>query len=274
MSRTKANNANYAEYMERILNALINNSVDFNIIDKEMITDISMITLNEKNEMLSWAKNIQKKYNFKTSQYIGRSTVKEKGDLILDEKITELKCVSQNNGTYYNTSVNYFDKFHILNPVIAYEKIGYRNFLQKLIASYGFKTTDYGTMSFVDQTTSSIIQKLPIYKQIKSIDNIIRAIYVDKLVKYFNTHPQEAQTFINDMMKKDTKGTAEQLLIYNYFNNSMNLIAVPDIITQNTKINTIKKSGKYSLRWGSSAKATIAWQNGTGLNNFTIRVFI
>ena len=275
MPRTKSNNANYAEYMERLVDAAINNNVDFNRIDSEMCYDHSMITHNEKLEMLQWAKNIQLAYNFKTSIYTGRKTSNEKGDLVLDGKITELKCVEKNKGTYFNTSVSYLDKFGIKNPAIAYEKIGYRSWLAKLIQPYGLKVTNKDAMSFVDPKTSSKIQKLPIYKKyIVPLDKKIRAIYVKKLYEYFISHPEDMKTFILDMMDKSTKGVPDQILIYNYFNNSMNLIQTNEIIANNTQNCILKCSGDYGLSWGNSIRAIISWQNGTGCNNFTIRVFI
>ena len=275
MPRTKANNANYAEYMERLLDAVINKNVDFKRIDSEMRHDCSMIQPNEKFEMLVWANNIQLTYCFKTSEYIGRGTSSEKGDLILDGKVTELKCVEKNKGTYYNTSVSYLDKFGIKNPSAAYEEVGYRDWLAKLIMPYGLKVTSKNDMSFVDHATSSKIQSLPIYKQkIVPLDKKLRAIYVKKLYEYFISHPDDMKTFILDMMDKTTKGIPDQILIYNYYNDSMNLIQTNEIIADNTKNCVLQHTSDYSFTWGNSIRATISWQNGTGCNNFTIRVFI
>lgn len=160
MPRVKELNGNYAEYIERLLNAVVRNEfVSFKHIDQQMMLDCSKITQEEKNEMLSWVYNIQDTYHFKTSEYIGRNTKSEKGDLILNNQITEFKCVSQGSGTYFNTSVTYLDKFGILNPIVAYEKIGYRDTLERLISPLGYHTTKYGNSSFVTQSTSTMIQK-------------------------------------------------------------------------------------------------------------------
>lgn len=275
MPRVKELNGNYAEYIERLLNAVVRNEfVSFKHIDQQMTLDCSKITQEEKNEMLSWAYNIQNTYHFKTSEYIGRNTKSEKGDLILNNQITEFKCVSQGSGTYFNTSVTYLDKFGILNPIAAYERIGYRDTLERLISPLGYHTTEYGNLSFVTQSTSTMIQKKSVYNDIKQIDGSLRAIYTDKLSKYFKANPEQAKIFIFDMLYKCSKGPAEQMLIYNYHNNTIHLLQVSNMINENLKNNILTPSGKYGFSWGDGCRVQLGWQNGSGLNNYTLRVFI
>ena len=101
MKIEKKNNQYYGQFIEEAINSIINQT--------KIKNNTNFLFTNEEiEEMVQDAKNIAREIQGKQSVYIGRNTEKENCDLIVDGRQIEIKYVSLGNGTYLNTSVNYF----------------------------------------------------------------------------------------------------------------------------------------------------------------------
>ena len=70
-------------------------------------------------------------------------------------------------------------------------------------------------------------------------------------------------------LKRTKPNIADFLLVYNYKKHTAKIVNIHDIIVNNS----IRINGQ-SLIFGDKIRITLSWQNGVGLNNPTIRVFL
>lgn len=266
---SKANNQYYAEMFESAINDYINRDVPVNntgfVFPEEHLQTI-----------LEDAKMCATYLNGQHSKYVGRKTSTENCDLIVDGEHIEVKYVRQQSGsgTYFNTSIVYFQNVFGLDSFSYYlEKYGVLKFLE---GYFGEKV--YSGISPVSiQESSEFRHKNPAaYAQLKKLEEQARTDYVSYIYNYFVQNPESLAIFANDMINKTPKGDnmmADKIIVYRYNTDTISVYNKNEIGNKGKDTSIFTLNGKYSLVL-PGFRATIAWQNGTGLNNPTIRIFI
>ena len=278
---TKTNNQYFGEYMEKAVCSVINQEEIINDTGYPF-TERDIILMNRQaNDWVS----IDFPYAYK-AEYLGRKTATADCDIIInDTEHVELKYVSKGNGTYLNTSLYYFKQFGF-NFHDYMENMGYIDLLIQLFGNQ-VKPKDN---SPVNQTVSSNIRKqqADIYQNIiLPADKKVRQIFVNDLINYFTQpeHYNDLQLFGHQMLTKETltsqKRNPNFVSVYGYKDDVIRRIYPdqilqpnePIIVTQEESLNRNKET-IFSIKLNKIIRVQIGWQNGTGLNNPTIRVFI
>lgn len=204
--------------------------------------------------------------NAKDCKRIGGATKKENGDLIIDNVVYELKYVSQGNGTYLNTSIDYFRK--IGGPDF---KLYIDKYICPLLVPY-FGETVYKNLSPVSLKESKYIRynEKELYEKIKREDKTARIEYVKDLYSFFKEKPEKLYHFYYDIFNKSIsdKVSPNSIIIFNYLNKEIKML--------NPNLEDIIKVFKASSLGFTinDFRVQIGWQNGNELNNPTIRAFI
>lgn len=263
MNITKANNQYYGKYFENAICSAINKKPFVNLTNFTF-TQSDINTMN--SDAILCAQNL----TGQSAQWIGNYTSSQNGDLMLDGKIIEVKYVSYGKGTYFNTSLEY------LHKVLGFSS--YREYMKEKV--YPFLETYFGKAIYDNISPVSMEQSSKfrhnypkLYQQLKSYDIESRVNYVSDLYDFLVDNPDKLSQLINDSINKTYSGknAPDALLIFNYITKKT------EIINKNTinslKNNNIFKKTKLGLKF-SHFNINIGWQNGCGLNNPTIRVFI
>lgn len=268
-SNNRKDNQYFGKYRECCVVANLNNSeVEFN--ENYSFSSEEQKTLYEEGKMIA---DFLGKH---TATYLGNHTATESGDILLDNgEVVEIKGVSAGSGTYFNTSVYYFLKFGF-----DFKKYMEKYGLYETIESCSFGSeikVNRKNNSPVSQETSSFIRHTyeeEYEKIIKPVDEKMRNIFIEDLVNYFSNNPNKVYEFISDMLNKNTitskKTSPDRLIILNYKKKKVreiNLKSFKDNISTNIQ-NTPKGLVIGNIR------VAISWQNGVGLNNPTIRIFL
>ena len=274
-SNSRADNQYYGKFFEQCVVAQINHEA----------TPIPWknypFTEQEKIDMMSQAKIVADFLNVPHATWIGDKTNSESGDIFLDDgKRIEIKRVSNNgNGTYHNTSINYLSRFGF--DFKSYMK---KYDLYSSIKILGFSPKE-NRMSPVTKEISSLIRHDEKLNQIYTenvipVDTKMREALCSDIVLYFRKNPESLYQFYLDMINKVTSRTKsiqiktipDKFLVFNY---KKNQISDVDILALKNaeKIESIRDTPKGMVLNGD-VRFAFSWQNGVGLNNPTIRVFI
>lgn len=274
-SNLKADNQYFGKYFEIATVAKINNDdktpnpADYPELSGYEFSSEEINTLN--NQAQGLADYFGREH---TAEWVGGHTVSGIGDIVLDGHTSaEVKRVSTGSGTYHNTSVYYFTAFGFdFKDYMA--KFHLRETIEKYFPDI---PVSYTNNSPVNQDNSSKIRHSTKngYEEIKKIDEEMRAAFIQDLAKYFQANPEQAQIFYKDMINKrklsQQKETAvDRFIVYNYNKNTITEINLDEI--RANPADTI-----YSNNLGfciGGLRIQIGWQNGNGLNNPTIRVFL
>ena len=258
----KANNQYYGQYIEEAVVAIINNKPIINNIKDYVFQPWEIDIMNND------AETIANYLNATSAEYVGRKTSAANCDIIADSKEIELKY-SKDNGTYYNTSVSYFDQFGLVPFKQYLMDYGVLDFLAQY---FGDKV--YNNLSPVSAKEGSAWSKEnPLaYEELIAIEAKARDAYVTQVFNYLMEDESRIKYFAQQMLTKETCGkhTPDSVIIYHYNT---------DKLIEFTKEEILSMSDSTMTRSGSTFKfndfhTTIAWQNGTGLNNPTIRVYL
>jgi len=267
MKIAKKDNQHYSKYFEQAINSIINNEEIINNTEKKF-------TIAEMKEMNNDAQLLVDFLNVKNSVYIGDKTSKENGDLLLDGKVTEIKYVSNDSkGTYYNTSVKYFENIGLPSFHDYLRDMGYLDFLLNLFPDM----VKVDNSSPVTQAQSSIIrnQFKDVYeKEIKPREAAIRTKYVKDLYDIIKDSKAIQTEIARHMISKETSGkeAPERLIAFEHESKKIFSVDRAELLEYG-KTNTFELAKNYSFVF-DHFRMTIAWQNGTGLNNPTIRVYL
>lgn len=267
-SNSKETNQYYGKYRECCVVAHLNKTdVEYN--------EGYDFSEEEKSLLFQQSKLIADYLGNHKAEYLGNHTKLECGDIKLDNgEIIEIKTVSSGTGTYFNTSIYYFEKYGF----------NFKDYMNK----YGL----YETLenNFGDKFAISRKNKSPVNKEISSkirhnykelyksfvvpVDLNVRKYFISDLVKYFSNNSDKVYEFITDMLNKTTstctKMAPDRLIVLNYAKNTIREI---NLKTFYDNINTNIKKTDAGLIIGN-IRIAISWQNGVGLNNPTIRVFL
>lgn len=259
MMLTKKNSQYFAEYVEKKI--------------YQKVTGIRLpcpnysFSADEKKEMDSDAEKIAAYFSKSAVfKYTGRNTSNSVADFYSDGKDIELKYTKMSSGTYFNTSVEYCSL-----------KLGFPSY-QKYLLKFGvldFLSSFFGQKVFenispVSISESKLFRKDKMnYSRLKKLESKARKAYVEDFLKYLQENKLE-KIFLSDMINKYSKGKApDQIIIFNYENKDIKIFDMKDFESEGK----LMLSGQNSLK-NSTVRVTFAWQNGTGLNNPTIRVFL
>lgn len=268
VSNSRAENQYYGKYRECCVVAHLNhNEVEYN--------ENFIFTPEEKKKLSNEAKLIANFIGNHTATYLGNHTINESGDILLDNGETvELKSVSAGSGTYFNTSIYYFLKFNF-NFKKYMEQYGLYNALEDTFGSE--VSINRKNNSPVSQSNSSYIRHnyKDLYETtIVPIDEKIRTKFTQDIAEYFANNPDKVYEFISDMLEKNSltsrKTSPDRIIVLNY-----NKKSVREIDLKNFKDNistTIRQTEKGLII--GNIRIVFSWQNGIGLNNPTIRVFL
>jgi hypothetical protein len=270
MKIKKAENQYYSKYFELKITSIILKCQVEDLENFKQIKDFNF-SQEEINEMDSDAALLVDTYfkSSKTAVHTGTNTSLSNSDIIIDGEQIEIKYVESGSGTYYNTTINYLQKLNFINFNEFYKNKGYYQFLESL----DLKPNILNTSPFTQAEGINIMKSKDLYKKIQEKDKVIRAMYVDELFKFLLQNDEARNKMAYDMISKNesNKDIVDKIIVYNYDTKNLTCVTKDDLISKISS--NIKKSGKYSIIFGNY-KVTIAWQNGTGLNNPTIRVFI
>jgi hypothetical protein len=211
-----------------------------------------------------------------TASYVGNHTATQAGDLVLDNGETiELKTVSNSgSGTYGNHSIYYFTKFGF----------DFKEYMNKF-GLYDALESHFGdhfvisrkNNSPVNQKASSEIRHnyTNIYNdEIVPIDKKLRKQFTTDIINYFTENPDKIYEFISDMINKDSgtcsKGAPDRLIVLDYIKKVVKEINIKDIL-KNTTAEIKATDLGFSF---NTLRVAISWQNGAGLNNPTVRVYL
>ena len=259
----KSNNQYYGQYVEEAVVAIINELPIPNNVKNYVFQPWEIAIMNED------AKEIAAYLNASTASYVGRQTSNQSCDLIADNKEIELKY-SKGNGTYYNTSVSYFDYYGLTPFKDFLIQYGVLDFLAQF---FGDKV--YKNLSPISQDESSAWRKAypELYEQLIAIEAAAREAYAEYVFNYLIADPSHIEHFVHQMLTKETSGkhTPDSIIIYHYDTDKIVEFSKEEIMAM-TSNSSISRSG-YTFKF-NGFHTTIAWQNGTGLNNPTIRVYL
>jgi hypothetical protein len=258
----KSNNQYYGQYIEEAVVAIINGLPIPNNIKNYAFQPWEIDLMNED------AKTIAAYLNASTASYVGRQTSNQSCDIIADGKEIELKY-SKGNGTFYNTSISYFDCYGLTPFKQFLMDYGVLDFLAKF---FGDKV--YRNLSPVSQEESSEWRDANpyLYEQLQEIEATAREAYAEYVFNYLIEDNSRIEHFAYQMLTKETSGkhTPDSIIIYHYDSDKIVEFSKEEIMAMVSS--SISRSG-YTFKF-NGFHTTIAWQNGTGLNNPTIRVYL
>ena len=208
--------------------------------------------------------------NAENIQYIGNHTANENGDLMVDGQVVELKYTDGSLGTYFNTSTEFIK--HI--GFITYsEYLKAEGYYDELIGMGIDANTN--NVSPVSMPMSKDIRhtKPELYKQVIAVEKTYRLNYVMSLYQFLIDNNEARLQFVKNLITKEAsnKNMPDRLIVFNHANKWIREFNKQDILTRLDN-DGLSVSGGTIKMYG--VHFTIAWQNGTGLNNPTIRVFL
>lgn len=267
-SNCRADNQYYGKYRECCVVAHLNNTpVEYN--EDYVFSD------KEKIDMYEETRIIADYIGNHRAIYIGNHTIDASGDIVLDNgEVVELKCVSSGNGTYFNTSIYYLSKFGF----------DFREYMDKYNI-YSILENKFGNQIKVSRTNNSPVSQSnssfirhnyeSFYKNIIiPADAQMRHCFTLDIADYFRNNVEAAYQFVSDMLSKNTstcfKKMPDRLIVMNYNKKTAKEINLKSFVDNITT--TIRVTDKGLVI--GNVRIIFAWQNGSGLNNPTIRVFL
>lgn len=267
-SNSRAENQYYGKYRECCVVAHMNHTeVEYH--ENYTFTD------KEQKVLFEEAKLIADFLGDHTATYLGNHTANESGDILLDNgEVVEIKTVSAGSGTYFNTSIYYFSKFGFDFKKYM-DKYGLYKAIEQNFDS--IVKVNRKNNSPVSQPNSSLIRHNyeSIWKEkIVPVDEVMRMKFTQDIADYFTQNPNKVYEFISDMLNKDSstskKNSPDRMIVLNY---KKGVVREIDLKNFKDNISTNIRNTDKGLVIGN-IRIALSWQNGIGLNNPTIRVFL
>ena len=208
--------------------------------------------------------------NAESIQYIGNHTANENGDLMVDGKVVELKYTDGSLGTYFNTSTEFVKHIGFMTFSEYLKAEGYYDELSGM--GIGVNTNNVSPVSML--VSKDIRHTKPeLYKQVVAAEKTYRLNYVMSLYQFLIDNNEARLQFVKNLITKEAsnKNMPDRLIVFNHANKWIREFNKQDILTRLDN-DGLSVSGGTIKMYG--VHFTIAWQNGTGLNNPTIRVFL
>lgn len=267
-SNTRAENQYYGKYRECCVVAHMNHAeVDY----RENYT----FTTEEQKILSDEAKLIADFLGDHTATYLGNHTANESGDILLDNgDVIEIKTVSAGSGTYFNTSIYYFEKFGFDFKKYM-EQYGLYDAIE---VNFGSKVpVSRKNNSPVSQANSSYIRHnhKELYETtIVPVDEAMRIQFTQDIANYFTNNPDKVYEFISDVLNKNSatskKTSPDRMIVLNYKKGTVREV---DLKNFKDNISTNIRATEKGLVIGN-VRVAFSWQNGVGLNNPTLRAYL
>ena len=268
-SNTRDNNQYFGKYFEKCIVAQING---------ETVLPKSDFKFTEQELQSIWNEAEQIKNHIGISHkatHVGDQTSNADGDIILDTgEVIEIKRVSNGSGTYYGTSIYYLNKFGF----------DFKNYMEQygLYQALENHFSDIITISRKNNSPVNIADSklirhnyLNIYENaIKPINDRLQKDLVQNVANYLVNNPKKACEFYLDMINKtesrNKKHAPDRIIVFNYIKNSIYEIQPKAFINKFINETTTTEKGLIV----GNLRIAFGWQNGVGLHNPTLRVFI
>lgn len=266
MNFTKANNQYYSAYIESRVTSYINNET----YERPALIETFDFTPAEIAEMDNDAKIIAESIGGTRAIWVGRECSTANCDLIVDGREIELKYVSTGKGTYLNSSLKYFSDNLGFTPFTEYTHATICPYLEKYFGDNVYKNFSPVSMEESERFRHGHPDA---YNELIQIDKLMRRQYVADLYDFLIANPQKLNTFISDAITKEIGGKQmpEEMIVFNHEKKTISSYSAEGIVDK-MKHKSFKNAG-LSLVF-DDFRVAIGWQNGTGLNNPTLRVFI
>lgn len=254
-------------YFEEAVTAIINKEPILNNTGYEFTEDeLGVMNKNAQdlvNRMFSKAK---------TAEYVGRKTSKANCDVIIDGEEIELKYCKGNNGTYANYSMEYYPEEFGVTPFKEYLiKYGVLEYLEQFFG----KSVYDGLSPVSDAKVASKWSKAnpEENKELHRIEAFARKAFVKDVYEYLNQDPNNWRKVSNEMLNKTHSGKQPPDRIVIYRHDTHKIVEFTKEEIQSFEADHAKLNNSYTYHFGCF-HITMSWQNGIGLNNPTIRVFL
>lgn len=277
MPNKKELNQHYGKFFELCVAARLNQITELPHYKWE-----EYIPLNDREKMFNEAINVANYLGIQPCEYTGDLTALASGDIVLNDtnEIIEIKRVSASKGTYYNPSIsslmdygfdfhNYMDEYFLYNALEDSFNGGY--------------TVSHKNWSPISQKDSSEIREdwYELWQNnIVPIDKNMRKILTRDVINYFKANPKKFNNFVINMITKHSntsrKRYPDRIIVFNYTRNTVESIDVMELLShelEEDNIQMLDSDSDFSFNI-KNFRFTISWQNGIGLNNPTIRVYI
>lgn len=221
----------------------------------------------------------------KSAKRVGNHTSKQIGDLVLtlgddSKKTLELKYTDKGKGTYHNTSLELLKYYGVESYSDFLRKQGYADFLENLLKDTSVKVKKIGCSFVTNKDSSYIRNRLDsfYYKTIQEEETKLRKQYTQSTLDSFRKNKEILGRLIKDLIFKvksnlTYKGIADYYL---YFCKELSEATIESKESLLERLLQKELDIKETESGFSLGEMTIqfGWQNGCGLNNPTIRVFV
>lgn len=258
----KADNQYYGRAFEEAICCILNN--------EEGNFDYYNFSSDELENIMDCAAIASKYFKKGKAIHNGRK-VMDTGDIIIDGETYEIKFVSAGSGTYLNTSMRLLDSFLPFTYLPYMEVVGIFDCYKRNNIKYSY---DISPIKSTIEASNLRKQNVAFTKEIGELDKIARANYVRDVYNYFCSHRKQLAQFLTTLITKDNyaeKQIPDHYIVYNYKNNSIINLNRNDIL-HSIDISDFKNSG-LSLVF-KNIRIAIGYQNGNGICNPTLRVFL
>lgn len=277
----KEKNKYSGELFERII---VNSFENENYVEKDtkLTEEENEKCCNSAKKVLNYLKeNIQ----IETIKHICKETKNQLGDILINNKISvEIKYLNSSGlGTYHNSTLSYFDKKLKLKSYKDFLKENnYYSFVNELLKENNLVANIENSSPFTIEESKIIRKQLKDkYSDIKDYEEKIRKQYIDYLYKELINNKELINILIFDLINKITfskdnynyKGIVDYYIVFLENKNKIITIKKESLEELKNKKIEIQKTDK-SIIIKDLFRIVPGWQNGTGLNNATIRIFL
>lgn len=128
-------------------------------------------------------------------------TSTQDGDLIINDKVIEVKYTKKGNATWLNTSIERFNTLYDFSK--SYKDYMIQDGLYEILKNNLGEEVSPNTVSPITcGSRAKEIQKLPFYKSYEKKEKATRVKYVADIVKYFKDNPDKEKQFVLDTITK------------------------------------------------------------------------
>ena len=203
-------------------------------------------------------------------EHIGKQVKNANADIKINGLNIEVKYVSGGTGTYWNTSMDAVTDFFGLESYPKNHIKEVRDFLYPFFGDSVYRNVSPVTLEQSHEFRHNHKDK---YEQLKRVEFLCRDRYVHYLAHFFGTHPDKVVQLYDMILSKgaSNKQAPDYLFVYNYDTKCYRFCSKEDLVSKSIEFNFTESQLGFII---GNFRVAVAWQNGTGLNNPTIRCFL
>lgn len=263
MKIDKSNNQYYGRYFEEAIVSLINknqpqNNTGYNFEIEEIL------------EMNHDAQQVANFLQADTAFYVGRETSNQNADIIVNEEELEIKYVSGSTGTYFNTSINYLES---LGFESYHNRLFSEGYLQKLKDTFGDLISLDNNSPVSNAQDVRLIRASKEWLALERMESQIRVQYVKDFFNFLQRSPEKTKQFVYGLITKTVanKTMPSRIIIFNH--KTKKILEISNEALSKMLDNKIFRNAGKSFVF-DDFRIAFGWQNGNGLRNPTLRVFL